>query len=69
MLLVLVVLVGWNLRFVMGMFVIVVVGMAVGQIPMGVFVFMFDHRRRGLASQASATFAHMDLLAPCPGMM
>jgi hypothetical protein len=68
-LLVLVILVGRNLGIVMRMFVGVIVGVAVGQIPVGVFVFMFDHRRRGLASQASATFAHMGLLAPCPGMM
>jgi hypothetical protein len=48
----------------MGVFVVMVMGMAVGQIPMGMFVIVGDHRSRGLASLASATFAHMGLLAP-----
>ena len=46
------------------MVVIVIVGMTVGQIPVGVFMIMLDHGRRGLALQTSATLAHMDLLEP-----
>jgi hypothetical protein len=61
---VLVVLVGSLRLLVMGMLVIVVVRMAVGQIPVGMFVLVLDHRCRGLASKTSATLAHMNLLAP-----
>lgn len=43
------------------MLVIMVMGMTVGQIPVGVFVLMLDHGRGGLASQTSATLAHTDL--------
>lgn len=49
---------------IVGMVVIVIMGMAVGQIPVGVFMIMLDHGRSGLAPQTSATFAHMDLLEP-----
>jgi hypothetical protein len=59
-----VVLVGSLRLLVMGMLVIVVVRMAVGQIPVGMFVLVLDDRCRGLASKTSATLAHMDLLAP-----
>ena len=43
------------------MVVIMVMGMTVGQIPVGVFVLMLDHGRGGLASQTSAALAHTDL--------
>jgi hypothetical protein len=60
----LVVFVGSRLLVVVGMIVIVVMGVAVGQIPVGMLMVMLDHRCRGLASKTSATLAHMDLLAP-----
>jgi hypothetical protein len=49
---------------IVGMVVIVIMGMAVGQIPVSVFMIMLDHGRSGLALQTSATLAHMDLLEP-----
>jgi hypothetical protein len=61
----LVILMSRSLLLVVGMVVIVIMGMTVGQIPMGVLVIMLDHGRRGLAPQTSATFAHMNLLEPC----
>ena len=45
-----VILVGRRSLFVVSMVVIMVMGMAVGQIPMAVLVIMFDHRGRGLAA-------------------
>jgi len=50
----------WRL-LVVDMVVIMVMGMTVGQIPVGVFVLMLDHGRGGLASQTSAALAHTDL--------
>jgi hypothetical protein len=49
---------------VMGMLVVVVVRVTVGQVPVGMFVVVLDDRCRGLAAKTSATLAHMDLLAP-----
>lgn len=49
---------------IVGMVMIVIMWMAVGQIPMGVLMIMLDHGRSGLAPQTSATLAHMDLLEP-----
>jgi len=60
----LVVFVNSSLLVVVGMVVVVIVGMTVGQIPMGMLMIMLDHRCRGLSSKTSATLAHMDLLAP-----
>ena len=51
-------------RVVVGVFVVVVVGMTVGQISMGMFMIVVDHRCRSLAVKASATLAHVGLLAP-----
>ena len=48
----------------MGVFVIVVVGVTVGHVPVGMFMIVGDNRCRGLAAKASATLAHMGLLAP-----
>jgi hypothetical protein len=62
----LVVLVDRGSLLVVGVFVIVVMGMAVGQFPVGMFVIMGDHRCRGLAAKTSATLAHVGLLAPEP---
>jgi hypothetical protein len=61
---VLVILMSCGRLLIVDMVVIVIVGMTVGQIPVGVFMIMLDHGRRGLALQTSATLAHMDLLEP-----
>jgi hypothetical protein len=53
----------WSL-FVVSMVVIMVMGMTVGQVPVAVLMIMIDHRCRGLASQTSAAFAHMNLHEP-----
>ncbi|PKN42415.1 MAG: hypothetical protein CVU60_06955 [Deltaproteobacteria bacterium HGW-Deltaproteobacteria-18] len=53
----------WGMLIV-GMVVIMVMGMTVGQIPVGMIMVMLDHCRAGLSSQTSATLAHMDLLEP-----
>lgn len=60
----LVILMSRRSMLVMGMIVIVVMEMTVGQIPVGMLMVMLDHGRCGLASQTSATLAHMDLLEP-----
>jgi hypothetical protein len=60
----LVVLVSYRSLFVVSVVVIVIMRMTVGQIPMAVLVIMIDHRGRGLASQASASLAHMNLHEP-----
>ncbi len=62
--LVLVILMDRRSRVVVGVFVVVVVGMTVGQISMGMFMIVVDHRCRSLAVKASATLAHVGLLAP-----
>jgi hypothetical protein len=62
--LMLVVLMNHRSLFVVGMIVIMIMGMTVGQIPVGMLMVMLDHGRCGLAPQTSATLAHMDLLEP-----
>jgi hypothetical protein len=64
---VLVILVGRDGLPIVGMFVVVIVGMRVGLIPVTVFMIVLDHLRGGLATLTSATFAHMNLLAPLAG--
>lgn len=62
--LMLVILMSGSWLLIVGMVVIMIVGMTVGQIPVGVFVIMLDHGRGGLAPQTSATLTHMNLLEP-----
>jgi len=62
--LVLVVLVDRLRVVVMGVVVIVIMGVTVRQIPMLVFMLMFDHGACCFAAQTSASFAHMSLLGP-----
>jgi hypothetical protein len=61
---VLVILVDHRSLTIVGMVVIVIMGVTVGQIPVGMLMVMLDHGRGGLAPQTSATLAHMDLLEP-----
>ncbi len=50
--------------FIMRVVMVVIVGVTVGQIPMAVFVVVMNFLDRGLASQTSASLAHLSLLAP-----
>ena len=60
----LVILMSRSRLLIVGMVVIVIMGMAVGQIPVGMFMLMLDHGSTGLAPQTSATLAHINLLEP-----